>query len=139
MPSIQREPAVVDGDVRAMFDAVEAEAGEHLRAFVEYDSETYNPVFIGPQVVAEYGDEDGDIDHFAETIHSYVKLDFSEREMFQELYRRETDGMGFATFLDDSIVVRYVFPEAALYVSLEYAASPKGVIDAIEAVVQSDV
>jgi hypothetical protein len=137
MAEIQQEPEMVDGDVRAMFDAVARVAGDDLRAFVEYDPEAYNPVYIAPMVVEEYG-EDGDITDFAETIHSYVKLDFSEREMYRELYHRGTDGMGFATFLDGSIVVRYVFDETALYVSLNSAASPKDVIGAIEAVVRDD-
>jgi hypothetical protein len=137
MTEIQQEPEMVDGDVRAMFEAVAEVAGADLRAFVEYDQEAYNPVYIAPMVVEEYGD-DGDITDFAEAIHSYVKLDFSEREMYRELYDRGTDGMGFATFLDGSIVVRYVLAETALYVSLRSAASPKAVIGAIEAVIGND-
>jgi hypothetical protein len=137
MAEMQRAPEMVDGDVAAMFAAVERIAGDDLRAFVEYDAETYNPVYIAPMVVEEYG-EDGDVTAFADTIHSYVKLDFSEREMYRELYDRGTDGMGFATFLEGSIVVRYVFDETALYVSLTAAESPKEVIRAIESVVGDD-
>jgi hypothetical protein len=137
MAEIQQAPELVDGDVAAMFDAVEGVAGDGLRAFVEYDTETYNPVYIGPMVVEEYG-ENGDVTEFAETIHSYVKLDFSEREMYRDLYDRGTDGMGFATFLEGSIVVRYVFAETALYVSLQSSASPNEVIRAIEAVLRDD-
>lgn len=137
MAEIQRAPEMIDWDVEAMFAAVERVAGDDLRAFVEYDAERYNPVYIAPMVVEEYG-ENGDITAFAETIHSYVKLDFSEREMYRDLYDRGTDGMGFATFLEGSIVVRYVFDETALYVSLRAQESPREVIRAIESVVEDD-
>lgn len=132
---MQNAPELVDGDVPAMFAAVDSVAGEDLRAFVEYDDETYNPVYIAPMVVDDYG-VDGDVSEFAETIHSYVKLDFSEREMYRDLYDRGTDGMGFATFLDGSTVVRYVFDDTALYVSLTDEVSPQEVIEAIESVTQ---
>jgi len=130
MGAIRNEGEVIGLDASAAFEAVRDVGGEDLRAFVEYDSESYNPVFVAERVVAELGGADG-VDEFAEKLHFNYKLDFTEREMYADLYDPLGGVDAFAVYLDDRTIVRYVTDEEGIYVSLDGDANTDRVVDAL--------
>lgn len=130
MGTIRNEGELISLDASAAFEAVRDVAGEDLRAFVEYDSEAFNPVFIAERVVDELGGADG-VEEFADQLHFNYKLDFTEREMYADLYGPLGGVDAFAVYLDDQTIVRYVTDEEGIYVSLDGGSDTDRVVDAL--------
>ncbi|WP_135806290.1 hypothetical protein [Halorussus marinus] len=130
MDEIIGDPGLTDFDARAGFEAVRAAADSDLRAFVEYDGESYNPVFIAERVVEKHGDPE-EVGEFADRLHFNYKLDFAEREMYEDLYEPLGSITAFAVYLTDQTIVRYVDEREGIYVSVDGETHADEVIEAL--------
>ncbi|WP_135852666.1 hypothetical protein [Halorussus salinus] len=137
MNAVSNEPHLTDFDTSSALSAVEEVAGDGLRAFVEYDDETYNLLYIAERVVQEFGDE-ATLEEFADRLHYNYKLDFNEREMYADLYGPLGELAAFAVYLDDETLVRYVGEREGIYVSVEPDVSANGVVDALTETAEAD-
>lgn len=130
MEAVRNEANLTDFDVSTALSAVEDIAGDDLRAFVEYDDEAYNPLYIAARVVREFGGE-ASLDEFAGKLHYNYKLDFTEREMYEDLYEPLGEVAAFAVYLDDETLIRYVGEREGIYVSVEPDVSANRIVDAL--------
>jgi hypothetical protein len=130
MDAIRNPPELTDLAVSEALETVLEIAGEDLRAFVEYDDETYNPVFIAERVVDEFGGSEA-VAEFADRLHYNYKLDFTEREMYEDLYEPLSTLDAFAVYLEDETIVRYVNDRQGIYISVERGTYAGQVIDAL--------
>ncbi|WP_135828880.1 hypothetical protein [Halorussus halobius] len=137
MERIRNEPELTGFDAAAAFEAVSEVAGDDLRAFVEYDAEAFNPLFVAERVVDDLGNPEN-VDAFAEKLHFNYKLDFTEREMYADLYGPLGGVDAFAVYLDDQTIVRYVTDEAGIYVSLDGDTDTDRVVDLIAETVEDE-
>jgi len=136
MDAITGDPGLTELDVGAGYEAVRAIASDDLRAFVEYDDETYNPVFIAERVVEKHGDPE-EVGKFAEQLHFNYKLDFTEREMYEDLYEPLGSIEAFTVHLSDQTIVRYVGEREGIYVSVDGETHGDDVVDSLNDVLGS--
>lgn len=125
--------SAVDAD--AVLSRVQATAGDHLRAFVEYDAETYDILYLTDRAIAEFGGEER-VDEFADRLYSNYRLDFNEKQMHEDLYEEFGVVRAFGVFFADSAVLRFVDDVTGLYVSLDMDAPFDEVIDTVYEVVE---
>lgn len=119
----------------AILDAVRDAAGEELRAFVEYDAETYNVLLLTDDARERFDDPDA-IEEFADRLHGNYRLDFTEKEMYEDVYGELGTVRAFAVFFEANAVFRFVGDTTGFYVSLGLDAPFNRVIDAVYEVIE---
>jgi hypothetical protein len=132
--SISNSPTLLSADVEAMREAVEENVQGSLRSFVEFDEDEFNLVYVDDVSLSFYEDEDAMLEHF-EQIHSYVHLDFMEKEFFTEDIFPLADRVRYiTTSLDVFTVVRVYFGSQGLFLALDSGEEVQPVVEAVEAV-----
>jgi len=137
MIELQREPALTGFDARAVGDAVADATGDGLRAFVEYDEQTYNLLYIRDDVVGELGGQEA-FGALADELHSDYRLDFTQQELYEEIYGELGNVRAFVVVMDRATLLRFVGDDAGLYVSVEPSVSVQAVLDAVHEVVNGE-
>ena len=132
MTAVRNRSEVVSFDADAVLDAARMAIEGPIYAFVEYNPEEFNMLYVDEFTVSLYRDRKQMRDHF-ETIHSYVHVDFTERDLFQDdLF----SGLGrvrtFVTQMEQMTLVRYMRGDEGLFFSLPPEASVMDVVDAID-------
>lgn len=134
--SQRRESEILDSDGDAVVDAVTSAAPDAVRAVVEYDTESFNVLYVDEVTRSLYESDEQMQGHFAE-IHSYVHLDFSEMALFTEdLFPRADAVEWLATSLDQFTLLRIYVGDQGLFVSLAADQSVEPVVDAVADVVE---
>jgi hypothetical protein len=137
MLSLQSEPTLANFDAAAVARAVNAAAGDHLRVVVEYDETGYNVLYTADEVVEQLGGPDA-LGSLADELHSDFRLDFTQQELYDEVYGDIGTVQAFVVVLDRATVVRFVHEDSALYVSVDPEASLDAVLDAVRTGVDAD-
>jgi sarcosine oxidase delta subunit len=124
---------VVDFDADAALAAVEEIVGsENVFTCVVYDDTEFRTVYVDDRVEALYDDRRQQGEHFEE-IHSYVHLDFSERGLFEELFRDSEGVRAFVTYMGDLVAVRVVSDRQGIFFSIAPDAPVTKLLTAVEA------
>lgn len=137
MISFESEPELATFDAKAVGRAVEAAVGDGLRVVVEYDESAYNLLYVDDAVLDQLGGAEG-LDALAEDLHSDFRLDFTQQELYEEVYGEFGSVRAFVVVLDGARVVRFVDEDSGLYVSVDPEASLDGVLDAVDVGVARD-
>jgi hypothetical protein len=124
-------------DANAVLSVVDETAGEQLRAFAEYDDESYNVLYLADAVDQEYADA-AEFEETADALHADYRLDFTEKRIHEEVYSDMGEVRAFAVFLSDQAVFRFVGRESGLYVSLALDAPFNRVISAVYSVIDAE-
>jgi hypothetical protein len=132
--SISNAPELLSVDVESMRDAVAETVEGSLRSFVEFDEETFHLVYVDDVSLSFYEDEAAMREHF-EQIHSYVHLDFMEKEFFTEDIFPLADRVRYiTTSLDVFTVVRVYLGDEGLFLVLDSGEPVEPVVEAVEAI-----
>jgi len=137
MISFESEPELAAFDAKAVARAADAAVGDGLRVVVEYDETEYNPLYVDDRVLEKLGGREGLVS-LADDLHSDFRLDFTQQELYEEVYSNFGSVRAFVVVLDEAVVVRFVADTTGLYVSIDPDASLDGVLDAVEVGVASD-
>ena len=137
MISFESEPELASFDAKAVGRAVEAAVGDGLRVVVEYDESEYNPLYLNDGVVDQLGGPEA-FGELADDLHSDFRLDFTQQELYEEVYGEFGSVRAFVVVLDGARVVRFVAEDSGLYVSVDPEASLDGVLDAVDVGVAGD-
>lgn len=129
--SFESEPELADFDATAVGRAVDAAVGDGLRVVVEYDETEYNPLYVDDRVLEKLGGQAG-LTSLADDLHSDFRLDFTQQELYEEVYGDFGSVRAFIVVLDEAVVVRFVAEDSGLYVSIDPDASLDGVLDAVQ-------
>ena len=131
-----RNPSeLVDFDADAAREAVESTVSGTLRSFVEFDSETFNPLYVDDSTLAFYDDEDHMRAHFAK-LHSYLYLDLAEADLFTgELFPIAEEVQYITTALDLFKLVRIYHGEQGVFVALDHDEPVEPVVGAVREVI----
>jgi hypothetical protein len=135
MDEVRSESRLVSFDADAAVDAALDVAGSDLRTAAEYTTDAFETLYVGPAVADTYAD-DADREAYFERVHSYVQLDFAERDLFEEsVFPRQGRVRTLVTVMDDVVVVRVLRGTEGIVVSTtsgaDYAAVARAVEDAI--------
>lgn len=108
---------LVDYDVEAALDAARETAGDGLLLCVAFTGKEFEPLYVADEVAELYGGEEAMRDHFGD-IHSYVHLDFTERDLFEELFI-DPDGVNaFVTCMGSMTAVRVLDDRHGIFLGL---------------------
>lgn len=134
--ALTNEAGIVSFDADAALAAVLATDREHVRVCAEYDIEDWRLLYVADRVLEEYEAADDVLDRRADDLHSYIHLDFTERELFEDLAPHGGDVRAFMTRMEQHTLVRYLVGREGLFLSLERGVDLSGVLAAIEAAVE---
>jgi hypothetical protein len=128
---------VVDFDADAALSAAnDAIGAENVFTCAVYDADTFQTVYVDPRVEGLYADTDHRQEHFEE-IHSYVHLDFSEHDLFEELFRDPEGVRAFVTYMGSLVAVRVVSEKQGVFFSVAPDAPVTKLVTAVEAEMQA--
>ena len=126
------ERDVVDFDAGAVLEAARSAVGERsLFTCVVYDDADFETVYVDDRIRAIYEDDASREEHFGQ-IHSYVHLDFTEMELFRELFREPGRIRAFVTYMDAFVAVRVVAEKQGVFLSVSPNAPVTDLVDAVE-------
>ncbi|MFB6354516.1 MAG: hypothetical protein ABEJ92_10575 [Halobacteriales archaeon] len=124
--------AVVEFDADAALEAAHETASGTLRSFVEFDGDTFNPMYVDDSTLAFYDDEDEMLDHFAQ-LHSYVYLDLAEIDLFtEELFPVAERVEYITTAMDFFKMVRIYRGDEGLFLALDHDEPVEPLVAAID-------
>ncbi|MFC6733172.1 MULTISPECIES: hypothetical protein [unclassified Haladaptatus] len=129
-------PSVVGFDVESAIEAAHAVVGDDLLIGVEYDREAFNILYVTEPVSSLYTDDAQMESHF-DSIHSYVHLDFTERELFKDLFVDPVGVRAFVTYMGNMIAIRFMAGEDGLFLGLAPGAEVTDVVSQVEAAIET--
>lgn len=122
---------VVAFDADAAREAVQATVSGTLRSLVEFDGESFNPLFVDDSTLSFYDDEDHMVQHFSQ-LHSYVYLDLAEIDLFtDELFPIAERVEYITTALDQFKLVRIYYEDEGLFLALDHDEPVQPLVTAV--------
>jgi len=135
--AISNPSRVVSFDADRIRGVVEDAVQGTLRSFVEYDADTFHPLYVDDLTLSFYEDEAEMYEHF-ERIHSHASLDFTEIDLFTDELFPVADRVRYlATGFDAFTIVRVYLDREGLFLALDPGEPVEPLIEAIEAAVES--
>lgn len=129
---VQNASAVVEFDADAACEAVKATASGSLRSFVEFDGDSFNPLYVDDSTISFYDDEEHMRAHFSQ-LHSYVYLDLAEIDLFTGQLFPVADRVHYiTTALDLFKLVRIYYDDEGVFVALDSDEPVSPVVQAVE-------
>lgn len=128
---VRNESSIVDFDADAAFDAAADTVSGTLRSFVEFDGESFNPLYVDDTTLAFYEDEDHMLAHFGQ-LHSYVYLDLAEIDLFTtELFPVAERVEYITTAMDFFKIVRIYHGDEGLFLALDHDEPVEPLVEAV--------
>lgn len=122
---------IIGPSATALTDALEAVLGDELQVVAEYDSESYELLYVADWILEEHGGWD-EVETEADAVFNYFHLDFLERDLLEDLLWLGEVGT-FVTFLDHGIIVRANMDTAGVFIVLDVTAS----VDDVQITIQN--
>ena len=91
---------------------------DEVHISVEYDAEEFNVLYVDETTIALYGGEEPMYEHFEE-VHSYVHVDFTERDLFEDVFFAAGEVRAFVTYMEYTTVVRFIRGDSGLFFALD--------------------
>lgn len=135
--AVANESTVVGFDADAALASAREVAGEALHMAIEYDATDFNALYVDEGTIALYGDETVMLDHFGE-VHSYVHIDFTEQQMFEDILYAAGGVRAFTAHMDHVTAVRILDGQEGLFLALDPDAPVSPVIEAVETAIEGD-
>jgi hypothetical protein len=129
-------PELVSFDVSEAVERAVTVAEDDLWVVAELTSQDYNLLYVSEMIEQRFSELGADIDSVAEQFHRYETLDFFEQDVFDDLLPMVDSVSAFATFTDESVIVRLVSEaDEGLYVSVDRSVNVTDLIDELEPIV----
>lgn len=129
---------LVDFDADAALEAALATVDDPLYSFVEFDAESFNPLYVADETLAMYEDEQQMLAHFQE-MHDYVNLDFTEITLFTENLLPVANEVRYkTTAMDVMKIVRIYRGHDGLFLSLAPEEPVEPLVTAIDAAIDGE-
>ena len=130
---VSENSTLVDFDADAALDAAREAVDEGVHLCVEYTTEEFETLYADETTLALYaGDPEAMDDHFEE-VHSYVHVDFTEQDLFSDLFRGAGEVRSLVTFMDHVALVRILVDQQGMFLTTDPDADVTAVVEAIEA------
>lgn len=130
-----RTSGIVGFDADAAVEAARGAAGDGLRIASEYDMDGYRLLYVADSVIEEYGSTDP-IEDAGDRLHSYIHLDFTERELFEEIAADAGQVTAYVTRMEHHTLIRYLDEREGLFLSVETGTALTPLLEAVEAAVE---
>lgn len=136
--ALRRSSEVVSFDADSAVDAVISVLDGRLHAFVEYDAEEFNALYVDEATLDLYEDAGHMLAHF-EDIYAYVEFDFWANDLFvEDLFPEAGDVEYITTKMEELKFLRvYNGPEAVL-LTLDPDEPVSPIVEVLGAVIGAD-
>jgi len=131
----ESDPVGYDAEeaVRAAREATDAE----LLAAASFTADGHQLLYVSDHLLDRYGSREA-VDEVTERVHSYVRLDLIERDLFDDMIPAVGSTRAFTTHTDTTVVVRVLAGDEGFYCSFTPDADVTAVVEAVEAVIDED-
>jgi hypothetical protein len=129
--AVSNTSTVVGFDADAALAAAQEVAGDALHMAIEYDAVDFNSLYVDEGTVALYGDTERMVAHF-EKVHSYVHIDFTEQQMFEDVLYAAGGVRAFTAHMEHVTAVRMLVGQEGLFLALDPDAPVTPVLEAVE-------
>ena len=130
--AVSEESTLVDFDADVAVAAAREVADGSLHLCVEYTPEEFRTLYADELTVSLYGDREEMGSHFEE-VHSYVHIDFTEKDLFSEIFRAAGEVRSFVTLMEHAALVRVIVGQQGLFLSTDPDADVNAIVEAVEA------
>lgn len=129
---------LVDFDADAALEAALATVDGPLYSFVEFNVESFNPLYVADETIAMYEDEQQMLAHF-EQMHDYVNLDFTEITLFTDNLLPVADEVRYkTTAMDVMKIVRIYRGHDGLFLALAPGEPVEPLVTAIADAIEGE-
>lgn len=125
------EPQLHDFETSALV----AELAPNLQIVAEYNTESYNDLYVSDDVIEELGGQD-EYDKQRKKIEDFLRMDYIDRHAYGDIVPRAGDSDLFVTQAANVLLIRLFVDDDALFVSVERDGSIGASIDTVEGVVK---
>lgn len=125
-----RKSTIVGPEGDAVLEVTRDHLGDRLRTVVEYDEDDYHVLYLSEWLENHLGEEG--VRETTENLHSYVHLDFVERELYADLTPAAGAVQCHITRLERATFVRFLVGDAALFLSVDPDTDLTALCDAVE-------
>lgn len=133
--TVSQESQLVAFDADEAVAAAQTAADGGLRLAVEYTDESFRTLYAGEAMAALYDDREAMRAHF-ESVHDYVGIDFTERDLFTDTLRAAGGVRAMTTYMDNATVLRVFGGETeGVLFSLDPGTDVTAVVQAVEGVI----
>jgi hypothetical protein len=129
---VSEDSTLVDFDADAALSAAREVDEEAVHLCVEYTPEEFHTLFADETTMALYGNREEMVDHFEE-VHSYVHIDFTEKDLFSEIFRGAGEVRSFVTYMDHVVLLRFIVGQQGVFLSTDPHVDVTALVEAVEA------
>lgn len=122
---------IIGSSANTLAEALEAVVEDELQVIAEYDSQSYELLYVSDWLLEKHGGLD-EVEEEADAVFNYYHLDFLERDLLEDMLWLGEVGM-FVTFLDHGIIVRANTDTAGIFIALDVTAS----VDDVQMTIQN--
>jgi len=126
------DSTLVDFDADAALASVRESFEDEIRLCVEYTAEEFHTLYADETTLTLYGDREQMVDHFEE-VHSYVHVDFTERDLFRDIFVGAGGVRSFVAQMEHVTLIRVLDGEQGLFLSVVPETDVTGIVEAVEA------
>ncbi|WP_276301787.1 hypothetical protein [Halorussus lipolyticus] len=128
---VSEDSKLVDFDADAALASAREEFEGEIRLCVEYTADEFHTLYADETTLALYGDREQMADHFEE-VHSYVHVDFTERDLFEDVFVGAGGVRSFVAQMDHVTLVRVLSGQQGLFFSTDPGAEVTALVEAVE-------
>jgi hypothetical protein len=129
---VSEDSTLVDFDADAAVSAAREQSEGEVHLCVEYTTEGFHTLYADETTLSLYGDREQMTDHFEE-VHSYVHVDFTERNMFEDVFVGAGEVRSFVTQMEYVTLIRVLDGEQGLFLTVDPGTDVTAIVEAVEA------
>ena len=129
---VSEDSTLVDFDADAAVSAAREQSEGEVHLCVEYTTEGFHTLYADETTLSLYGDREQMTDHFEE-VHSYVHVDFTERNMFEDIFVGAGEVRSFVTQMEYVTLIRVLDGEQGLFLTVDPGTDVTAIVEAVEA------
>jgi len=127
---------LVDYDAEAAVEAARAATDPALLAAAAFTVDGIRLLYVSEELLDRYGSHEA-VSDVTERVHSYIRLDLIERDLFGDMVPAVSSTRAFTTHTDSTLIVRVLAEDEGLYCSFMPEAEATAVVEAVEPILQS--
>jgi hypothetical protein len=129
---VSEDSTLVDFDADAAVSAAREQFEGEIHLCVEYTTEGFHTLYADETTLSLYGDREPMTEHFEE-VHSYVHVDFTERDMFEDVFVGAGEVRSFVTQMEYVTLIRVLDGEQGLFLTVDPGTDVTAIVEAVEA------
>ena len=129
---VSEDSTLVDFDADAALATAREVGDGAVHLCVEYTPKEFRTLYADELTTALYAGDREEMESHFEEVHSYVHIDFTEKDLFSEVFRGAGEVRSFVTLMDHVALIRVIVGRQGLFLSTDPDADVTALVEAIE-------